>query len=244
VSLGAVLILGARSDIARATAHRFAGAGHPVQLAARGANDLEADAADLRLRYGVIATVHEYDALDRDPNAFVNALPTLPDIAICAVGLMGSQAECEGDPTSAAIVIRSNFEGPAAMLGELATRFAARESGTLVGISSVAGLRGRASNYVYGAAKAGFTAYLSGLRNRLAGQGVHVVTVLPGFVETRMTEGLDLPRRLTASPGEVADAIFAAVTRRRNVIYVKPMWRWIMLAIRLLPEPLFKRTRL
>jgi len=113
-----------------------------------------------------------------------------------------------------------------------------------VGISSVAGDRGRASNYVYGSAKAGFTAFLSGLRNRLARKGVHVVTVLPGFVATRMTQGLDLPPRLTATPEAVAIAIEAAVNRRRDVIYVKAIWWPIMLIIRHLPEPIFKRARI
>jgi decaprenylphospho-beta-D-erythro-pentofuranosid-2-ulose 2-reductase len=242
--MGPVLIVGARSDIAMAAAHRFAGAGHPVQLAARGASALEADACDLTLRYGVEASVHEYDALHSDVATFVSGLPVLPQIAVCAVGLMSNQAENETNAALAATVMRSNFEGPAALLAELANRFAARGSGTLVGVSSVAGLRGRASNYVYGAAKAGFTAFLSGLRNRLAGQGVHVVTVLPGFVDTRMTEGMDLPRRLTAQPEEVAEAIFRAVAKRRDVVYVRPIWRLIMAVVCAIPERVFKKMRI
>jgi decaprenylphospho-beta-D-erythro-pentofuranosid-2-ulose 2-reductase len=227
-----------------ATAHRFAAAGRPVQLAARGADALEADAADIRLRYGTDASVHEYDALGSDVAAFVSGLPVLPQIAVCAVGLMGDQAENEADLRMAAIGMRSNFEGPAVVLAELANRFSERGSGTLVGISSVAGLRGRASNYVYGAAKAGFTAFLSGLRNRLAGQGVHVVTVLPGFVDTKMTEGMDLSRRLTAQPEEVAEAIFWAVETGRDVVYVRPIWRLIMTVICAIPEPVFKRMKI
>lgn len=240
-----VLILGARSDIGRATACRFAAAGHPVQLAARNAEALEADKADIELRFRVPVTLHEFDALAVDTHpAFVDALPALPEVAVCAVGLMGTQGESERDPAAAARVLRSNFEGPAAILSELANRFEARGRGTLVGISSVAGERGRATNYVYGSAKAGFTAFLSGLRNRLAKKGVHVVTVLPGFVATRMTEGMDLPQRLLAQPDEVAEAIAQAVERRRDVIYVRPVWRLVMGVIRSLPEPVFKRTRL
>ena len=157
---------------------------------------------------------------------------------------MGDQDQSQTDPDAAARVLRSNFEGPALILGLLAERFEARGSGTIIGISSVAGDRGRASNYVYGAAKAGFTAFLSGMRNRFARSDIHVVTVKPGFVATRMTEGLDLNPRLTAQPDEVADAIFAAQTKRRNVIYVKPLWRWIMTIIRVLPEVVFKKTSL
>lgn len=240
-----VLILGARSDIARATAHAFAARGHPLQLAARNAETLEPDRADIALRHGVEVTLHDFDALDTAGHAaFIDALPALPGIAVSAVGLMGDQDQTRRDPAAAARVIRTNFEGPAAILEALATRFEARGAGTLVGISSVAGARGRASNYVYGAAKAGLTAYLSGLRNRLSGTGVHVVTVLPGFVATAMTEGMDLPARLTARPEEVARAITRAVSARRDVIYVKPVWKLIMAVIRALPEPVFKKTRL
>lgn len=239
-----VLILGARSDIGLACAHAFAAIGHPVQLAARGVSRLEADRADIALRHRVSATCHEFDALAPDPAAFVGSLPVLPGVAVIAVGLMGEQAANERDTSLAAQVMRSNFEGPALIMGELANRFAARGHGTLVGISSVAGERGRATNYVYGAAKAGFTAFLSGLRNRLAKQGVHVITVLPGFVATRMTEGMDLPAKLTAQPDEVARAIVRAVEAGRDVVYVRPVWRLIMAVIRAIPEGVFKKLRI
>ena len=111
-------------------------------------------------------------------------------------------------------------------------------------MSPVAGDRGRASNYCYGAAKAGFTTYLSGLRNRLAGKGVHVVAVKPGFVRTRMTQGMKLPPALTAEPDEVAATIVRAEARRSNIVYVRPVWRLIMLVIRHIPETVFKRLSL
>ena len=242
---GAVLILGARSDIARAVAHRFAALGHPIQLAARGAASLDPDKADLELRYRIAVTLHDFDALAMQTHAaFLDALPELPTIAVCAVGHLGDQALQQHDIDAAIHVMRSNYEGPASIFAHLANRFAARGSGTLVGISSVAGDRGRATNYIYGSAKAGFTAYLSGLRNRLVKQGVHVVTVLPGFVATQMTEGLDLPARLTAQPDEVARAIEQAVTKRRDIIYVRPIWRLIMAIIRAIPEHVFKRLKL
>lgn len=236
-----VLILGARSDIGRATAHAFAARGHLIQLAARHAATLETDRSDIALRHGVAVTLHDFDALDIAAHvAFVDSLPELPGIAICAVGLLGDQSVSERDAELALQVMRSNYEGPASILSLLANRFEARGQGTLVGISSVAGERGRAANYVYGSAKAGFTAFLSGLRNRLARRGVHVVTVLPGFVATQMTEGMDLPARLTAEPDEVADAILRAVSRKKNVIYVRPVWVLIMALIRNIPERIFK----
>ncbi|HEY0214511.1 MAG TPA: SDR family oxidoreductase [Paenirhodobacter sp.] len=240
-----VLILGARSDMALAVAHAFAAKGHAVQLAARDIARLEAVRQDLALRHRVAVTLHEFDVLDTAGHvAFLDALPELPGVVLCAVGAMGDQTASEQDPDLALTVMRTNYEGPAHVLGLLANRFLARGTGVIVGISSVAGLRGRATNYVYGSAKAGFSAWLSGLRNRLARHGIHVMTVLPGFVATRMTEGMDLPPRLTAQPDEVAEAIVKGVERGRNVIYVRPIWRLIMTIICAIPEAVFKRMKL
>ena len=240
-----ILILGAHSDIAIAVAHRFADSGYQIQLAARNINNLAADKSDIELRYQVNVTLHEFDALDTTSHSyFVEQLTILPNITVCAVGYMGVQAENEREIKEASLVIRSNYEGPVSILSVLANCFEARGCGCLVGISSVAGERGRASNYVYGSAKAGFTAFLSGLRNRLAKKGVHVVTVLPGFVTTKMTEGMDLPKKLTAQPKEVANAIFNAVQKKQNIIYTRPVWRFIMIIIRNIPEQIFKRLKL
>lgn len=240
-----VLILGARSDIAKAVARKFAMLGHPIQLAVRRADSMVDDQADLRLRYGVPVTLHEFDALSPETHeGFVNMLPELPMIAVSAIGLLGDQPESEQNIHAALTVMRSNYEGPASIMGTLANRFADRGSGTLVGISSVAGLRGRASNYAYGSAKAGFTTFLSGLRNRLAPHGVHVVTILPGFVNTQMTEGMNLPPLLTAQPKEVAEAIYAAIRKQRNVIYVRPIWRLVMTVIKIIPEGVFKKMKI
>ncbi|NRQ19153.1 putative oxidoreductase [Ensifer sesbaniae] len=226
-------------------AHKFAALGHPIQLAARQSETLDAEKTDLQLRYGVPVTLHEFDALLMETHAqFLAMLPELPEVAVSVVGLMGSQERSERDHLLASCIMRSNYEGPANILALLANRFEERGSGTLVGLSSVAGERGRATNYVYGSAKAGFTAFLSGLRNRLAKRGVHVVTVLPGYVATKMTEGMNLPARLTAQPSDVAERIVVAVKRKNDVIYVRPVWRMTMLIIRLIPEGFFKRLRL
>ena len=242
MSKESVLVLGARSDIGKAIAHKFASLGHPIQLAARNADNLKAYKADLELRYTVPVTLHNFDVLSIDEHFdFLNSLPALPGIAVCAVGLLGQQQISEQEIQTAINVVRSNYEGPASIFAELANRFIDRGSGTLVGISSVAGERGRMANYVYGSAKAGFTAFLSGLRCRLAKQGLHVITVLPGFVETKMTEGMSLPVWLTASPSEVANAIERAVRKNQDVVYVRPVWRLIMTVIRSIPEQVFKR---
>ncbi|MCG7522640.1 SDR family oxidoreductase [Ruegeria sp. Ofav3-42] len=245
MSNGGVLILGARSDIALAVAHSYAALGHPIQLAARNVQTLQTEKEDLEIRYQVNVSLHNFDVLDLERHAdVIEGLPELPEIAVCAVGVLGNQESDEKDILAAAQIMRANFEGPASILAVLANRFEQRGSGVLVGISSVAGERGRATNYIYGSAKAGFTTYLSGLRNRLAKQGVHVVTVLPGFVDTRMTEGLDLPPKLTAQPSEVAAAIVRATRRQKNTVYVKPLWAFILTAIRLIPESLFKKMNI
>lgn len=240
-----VLILGARSDIALATAHHFAAEGCAIQLAARACDTLIDEQKDIQLRHNVVVTLHEFDALALDTHeAFVEKLPALPDTAICAVGLLGDQAEAEKDLNTATTIMRSSYEGPASIFAVLANKFEARGAGVLVGISSVAGERGRASNYVYGSAKAGYTAFLSGLRNRLSKKGVHVITVLPGFVATKMTAGLDLPEKLTAAPAELAVAIDRAIRRKRNIVYVRPIWKLIMCIIRSIPESIFKKLSL
>lgn len=242
---GAVLVLGGRSEIGLAIAHAFAGAGHPVMLAARQAETLANEQADMALRHAVEVSLHEFDALDTAGHAaFADALGALPEVVVCAVGLLGQQQRDEADIASAVRVMRTNYEAPAAILALFANRMEARGTGVIVGISSVAGERGRATNYVYGSAKAGFTAFLSGLRNRLAKRGVQVLTVLPGFVATRMTEGMDLPARLTAEPEEVGAAVLRAVQAGRNVIYVKPVWQLVMAVIRAIPEAAFKRMKL
>lgn len=227
-----------------AVAHRFAKAGYDIQLAARNVENLADNKSDLELRYNISVSMHEFDAIEiQSHDLFVESLPCLPTVAVCAVGYMGNQLESEKIIEAASLVMRSNFEGPASIMGMLANKFEQRGSGCLIGISSVAGERGRATNYVYGSAKAGFTAFLSGLRNRLAKKGVHVVTVLPGFVETKMTEDLQLPSLLTASSDTVADNIFKAASRNKDIVYVKRIWKFIMALIRNIPEFIFKKMK-
>lgn len=239
-----VLVLGGSSDIGRATARAFARAGWNVRLAGRDAAVLEPDATDLRARYGVEASAHRFDVLDTASfESFAAGLAALPDAVISIVGLLGSQEAAQGDLDHAATIMRSNYEGPALILGLFAEKFLARGFGTIVGVSSVAGDRGRSSNYVYGSAKAGFSAFLSGLRARASRGGVHVVTVKPGFVRTRMTEGMKLIGPLTVEAPVVGDAILDAVQRQTDVVYVSGKWRLVMFIIRSLPEAVFKKLK-
>ena len=241
-----LLLLGGTSDIGRATALSYAQAGWHVILAARNEEEARRNADDIAARGGAGVATRRLDILETDRlTAFVDELPALPDTVVCVVGELGDQTRAQTDIAHATSVLRTNFEGPALLLGILAERFLARGSGTLVGVSSVAGDRGRGSNYVYGAAKAGFTAFLSGLRNRLAPSGVRVVTVKPGFVRTQMTAGMKLPPLLTAEAAEVGRAIFAAAERGGgDIIYVRRIWRLVMMIIGGIPERIFKRLRL
>ncbi|OAF09000.1 SDR family oxidoreductase [Bradyrhizobium neotropicale] len=239
-----VLVLGGSSDIGRATARAFAKGGYDVQLAGRDVAVLEPDAADLRARYNVEADILKFDVLDTASfENFVSGLPALPDVVVSIVGLLGTQENAQIDLDHATTIMRSNYEGPALILGLFADKFLARGNGTIVGVSSVAGDRGRASNYVYGSAKAGFSAFLSGLRARSSRGGVHVVTVKPGFVRTRMTEGMKLIGPLTVEAPVVGDAILNAVQRQADVIYVSNKWRLVMLIIKALPEAIFKKLK-
>ena len=240
---GTALVVGATADIGRAVARELAASGYALQLAGRDPERLERDAQDVRVRASVAVATYRCDVLEADGGvSLLGDLEPLPDVAVCVVGLLDSRAEHDGEVASR--VMRTNYTGPALLLAALAARFEARGGGVLVGISSVAGDRGRASNYVYGSAKAGFSAFLSGLRNRLAASGVHVMTVKPGYVRTRMTDGMDLPEGLTATPEEVARAIGQALRRRCDVVYVRGIWRWIMLIVRVIPERVFKRLKL
>ena len=226
-----LLLIGATSDIGRAIAARYASAGWTVVLAARVMADAEREVRDLSTRHGGAATAVALDVLDLDKSAaFAAAATPLPDTVVCVVGVLGDQARAQTDVAYAASVLRANFEGPALVLGAFAERMAQR---------------GRASLYVYGSAKAGLTAFLSGLRQNLTARGVRVVTVVPGYVRTRMTEGMRLPGPITAAPSEVGAAVFRAAEQGKgDVVYVRWMWRWIMLIIKLIPEAVFKRLRL
>ena len=238
------LVIGATSDIGRAIARALAANGYALQLAARDPVRLEREVQDLRVRARAGVSAHRCDVLQPAAGAALAAgLDPLPDVAVCVVGVLGDQKRGQRDAAAAERVMRINYVGPALLLGALAERFERRGSGVLVGVSSVAGDRGRGANYLYGSAKAGFTAFLSGLRNRLSAARVHVVTVKPGYVRTRMTDGMELPEPLTAEPEEVARAVCTAIRRRRHVVYVRRSWRLIMLIVRAVPERAFKHAR-
>lgn len=242
---GHVLILGATSDISAALAARCAAEKFSLTLAGRDGQRLQVMATDLHIRYGVPVMISRFDALDFPSHeAFYQSLDPKPDIVFCVFGVLGDQLKAQDNWRECATILDSNYTGAVSVLNVIANDFEKRKSGIIVGISSVAGDRGRQSNYFYGSAKAGFTAYLSGLRNRLFKTGVHVMTVKPGFMKTRMIEGMKTPGPLTASPEAAAAHIYKSTLKRKNVVYVLPMWRFIMLIIVLIPESIFKKMKL
>lgn len=232
------LIVGSNSDIGWAIAHALAARGHPLQLAAKTVS--EKLMTDIVARYGVEVSMHVFDATDiAGAEALLDSLPELPEIVVSVVGILGDQKEIERDPARIADMIAANFTGPAVVLEAAAARIG---SGWVIGVSSVAGDRGRARNYWYGAAKAGLTAMLSGLRQRYARSDVRVMVVKPGFVDTKMTKGMKLPLFFTNQPDEIATLVVRAMDRGREVVYP---WRWrmVMTVLRALPESIYRYLR-
>ncbi|MTI38749.1 SDR family oxidoreductase [Fulvivirga lutimaris] len=239
-----VLILGATSDVGKALAQVYAEQHFQLVLAARNVKDLEPIKSDFEIRNEAKVEIAEFEATDYSSHpAFIDKVGT-PDICICVFGYLGDQTEAENNWDEAKSIMSINYIGAASILEEVAKKMTDKKTGTIVGISSVAGERGRQSNYFYGSSKAGFTAYLSGLRNRLFHKGIHVLTVKPGFIDTKMTAGMDLPKPLTASPLQVAKAIAKAARKKKNTIYVLSMWRLIMYIIKTIPEGIFKKLKL
>ncbi len=241
-----ILLLGANSDIGFAIAGAFAKLERAnLVLASRDIASLEKKAKDIEIRYGVKTKVIQFDATSFDTHqTFYNSLSPKPDGVVVAFGYLGDQKAAEQSFEDAKKNLDTNFTGAMSILEIIARDFEARRKGFIIGLSSVAGERGRQSNYIYGAAKGAFTTYLSGLRNRLHKSNVQVMTVLPGFVQTKMTAALDLPEKLVATPEEVASDIYSAFKKRKDVVYSKWFWRWIMLIIKVIPEMIFKKMNL
>lgn len=239
-----ILILGATSAIARAVAEQYAAEKHAIVLGARDLHAAQALAADLQIRFEVDTWARPFDALDTPSHAdFIAAIEDEAgpiDVALLAFGDMGDQQQSQRDFAQAKRVIDINFTGAASLAEAIAQRMSARGRGSIIGISSVAGDRGRKSNYFYGSAKGAFSLYLQGLRNRLSPQGVHVMTAKLGFVDTRMTFGMQTPLPI-ASPEAVGRAIMRAQKAGVEILYYPHFWRGVMGIIKAIPEKFFKR---
>ena len=216
-------------------------------LVARNADRLAAVAQDLVTR-GALAVdtwIMDLDDTTAHPEMLASAAQRLGriDLALIAHGVLGDQQAAEADFDVAAAILHTNFIATVSLLTWLGNYFQAQRGGTLAVISSVAGDRGRKSNYVYGASKGALNVFLAGLRNRIDRDGVHVLTIEPGFVSTPMTAHV-AHNALFASPDQIARGILKAIDRRRDVAYLPWFWFWIMLLVRAIPNRFFKKMNM
>jgi decaprenylphospho-beta-D-erythro-pentofuranosid-2-ulose 2-reductase len=242
-----ILVLGATSGIAEACIRLWADRGDSLYLVGRNADRVNVVAADARTRGAAYVGTAVANLDDTNGHAellahAVNGLGGL-DIAFVALGVLGEQPRAEKDFGHAAQIIHTNFTAPVSLLTWLANYTAQRHAGTLAVLSSVAGERGRKSNYVYGSSKAGLTTFVDGLRNRIDREGVKVMTIKPGPVRTAMTEHLAGKMKL-ADVDDVAASLVKAIDAGTDVVYVPGIWRVIMAVIRAIPEFLFKKLNL
>ena len=244
-----LLILGANSAMARALARKLAGPDVRLLLAGRNIQEIEKTAADIQLRCQQCPQplVFPFEADKTETHeAFLRRVLDKAgaiDAAYLFFGQMYAQTEAQNDFRLTREMLMINYVGAVSILEQLAAYMEERRNGLIVGVSSVAGDRGRQSNYLYGSSKAALSAYLQGLRNRLARSNVHVLTVKPGMVDTPMTR--DLKKGLLFSKPEViADGIVRAVRKRKDSVYLPGYWRWIMWVIRQVPETVFKRMKM
>ncbi len=241
-----VAIFGATSGIAVAVARRLTASGAGIVLVGRDGDAIATAARDLKVRGAASVTEITGDlaAIDTLGDIAERAWSALSgvDLALIAYGSLPDQTALAADPGTVAPMLALNLASPAVLALHLARRFEAQGSGTIAVITSVAGDRGRKSNFLYGAAKGGLQRFLEGLRHQLYPAGVQVLDIRPGFVATRMTEHLPRGGPLWAEPDRVAADIVRAVERRRAVLYTPWFWRIILVIVCALPRPLFHRT--
>jgi short-subunit dehydrogenase len=242
-----ILIIGATSAIAQAFARHSIQKGDALFLVGRDESKLASVVEDLKSRSGqrIGTFVADATAYDTHESLIRTAAQELGgiDVMVIAHGILGDQRAEERDFTQAELAYRTNFLSVVSLTTQAALFFEKQEKGTIAVISSVAGDRGRQSNYIYGSAKGALSLYLAGLRNRLYRNGIGVLTIKPGFVATPMTAHLK-KGFLFASPEKVASDIYRAIEKNRDILYTPGIWFWIMLAIRLIPERIFKRMKL
>lgn len=242
-----VLILGATSAIAQESAKIFAAKGDPLFLVGRHEGRLKIICDDLRVRSpaAVHYAVSDLNRLEQHEALIERATETLGglDTVLIAHGTLSDQAACEQSIQTTEQELRTNLLGPISLLTLIANRFEQQRTGCIVAISSVAGDRGRRSNYVYGTAKGGLTIFLQGLRHRLHAAGVQVLTVKPGFVDTPMTQSFK-KGFLWVGPDYIARGIDSAIERGRTTVYLPWFWAAIMAAIKATPERIFCRLAL
>lgn len=242
-----ILIIGANSAIAEACAKQWAEQGYRFYLLARNTVKLKSIADDLTVRGADSVNIGTFDACEfgshaADLNGAIQSLGHI-DIVLIAHGTLSDQSSCENEFEAAITEFKTNALSYFSLLSHLANYFEQRKQGCIAVIGSVAGDRGRQSNYIYGSAKGAVDIYLQGLRQRMFKHGVHILTIKPGFVDTPMTRNFK-KGILWEKPETVAKSILTAIEKKRNTIYTPWFWYWIMLIIKNIPEPIFKKISL
>ena len=244
-----VVVLGALSGVARYIADAFAKEGFAVILAGRDKAELELLATDLHVRHEVPCHSLQFDALDFANHANImeqcrELLGEMPGGVVLCFGYMADQEQVQQDQNMMRRTLDTNLTSAISILEQFAAVFEERRTGFIAALSSVAGDRGRKMNYIYGASKAGLSTYLQGLRNRLYPAGVQVTTIKPGFMDTPMTYGMDLPKLLVTAPDVAGRAMTRAILKGKNIAYVPFFWRYILYIIKSIPEWQFKKMSL
>ncbi len=240
-----VLIFGATSDIAQELAKQYAQRKADVTLLGIDTSLLAPFKSDLEIRYNVKVQLVEFDILNYSaPDVSLINLIDSSDVSIMLIGYLGNQNKADENDNELLRIINLNYAKVVEVINQIQRIYVNKKSGLIAGVSSVAGDRGKQSNFAYGSAKAGLSVYLDGLRNRLYPKGIHVLTIKPGFMATKMTENMDLPKPLTASPKVAAKVIINAIDKKKNKIYINWIWKYLMMVIKTIPEPIFKKMKM
>ena len=239
-----ILIIGAKSDLAKNIADIYASKGYSLYLTSRDIKSLSKFSESLINDYGVDVKLIDLDLNQFSTHkAFVDEIATLPLGVICATGYYPNQLKAQIDNKEILNTTTANFTGPISIINCLVEEMKKIKKGFIIGISSVSGERGRKKNYIYGSAKSGFTTFLSGLRNDLFDQNIHVMTVILGFISDE-TEMNFVKKTLSAKPREIAQSIVSNQIKCKDIIYLKWQWRYIMFIVRNIPEFIFKRINI
>lgn len=241
-----MIVLGSNSDISLAFIEKILKEGERFPLVYLFTSNVDKTmklAKHIEAKYDQKCEIIEFDLTKKNNYQAIEHVDS--DLLFCASGFLGKNTE-EGlyDLENTWKIVEINYSKLIFLINFFAQKMEAKGKGTIIALSSVAGERGRQSNFIYGSAKAGFTAYLSGLRNYLFHKKVHVMTVIPGFMDTQMTADLETPKPLTAQPDQAAQIIYKAYKKKRNVVYVTFIWWGIMMIIRNIPEFIFKKLKM
>jgi len=240
-----ILIIGAKNEVAKELAKIYANQNKNLYLAGRNINELKDFVDDLISNNNINIELKELDIEKLDThNSFYNSLEEKPEGVIVLTGYYPEHKNAIHNSDLIYKTVNVNYIGPMSMLNIISHDMERRKKGFIIGVSSVSGDRGRKKNYIYGSSKSAFSTYLSGLRNKLYKHGVHVLTVKPGLIYTKTSKKNNFPNQLIAQPIDVAKDIYKAQQSKKDIIYTKWFWRYIMFVIKNIPEFIFKRTNI